>query len=82
LELSEHQEIHGLDATLGPYGPYRDWPPKTGADEGNQGILGAPARDTTEVESGHVDPITGEALTLLLHEGLPRDPKSNPTTEV
>jgi hypothetical protein len=29
---------HGPNATLGPYGPYRDWPPKTGADADNQGV--------------------------------------------
>jgi hypothetical protein len=82
LELHEHQAIHGPDATLGPYGPNRDRPPKTSADEGDQGVPGAPARDTTDVESGHMDPVTGEALAPLLHEGSPRDSTANPTTEV
>jgi hypothetical protein len=70
------------DATLGPYGPYRDWPLKTGADEGDQGVPGAPAHDTTNIESGHVDPVTSEALAPLLREGSPRDPTANPTTKV
>jgi hypothetical protein len=73
---------HGPDATLGPYGPYRDWPPKTGVDADEQGIPGAPARETADTEGGRVDPVTGEALAHLRHEGSPRDPTADPTAEV
>jgi hypothetical protein len=82
LELHEHRTTHGPDATLGPYGPYRDWPPKTGADADEQGIPGVPVRETADVEGGLVDPMTGETLAPLRHEGLPRDPPADPTAEV
>jgi hypothetical protein len=82
LELCEHRATHEPDATLGPYGPYRDWPPKTGAIADDQGVPGAPARETTDTEGGLVDLVTGEALTPLQHEGLPRDPTTDPTAEV
>jgi hypothetical protein len=65
---------HGPDATLGPYGPLRDWPPKTSDDAVDQGFPGAPVREAPRVEGGLVDPITGEALAPLRHEELPRDP--------
>jgi hypothetical protein len=64
------------------YGPYRDWPPKTRAVVDDQGVPGAPARETTDVEGGLVDPVTDEALAPLWHEGLPCDPTANPTVEV
>jgi hypothetical protein len=82
LELREHRATHGPDATLGPYGPYRDWPPKTGAGADDQGVSGAPARETTDNESSLVDPVTGEALAPLRHEGSPRDPTVDPIAEV
>jgi hypothetical protein len=82
LELREYQAIHGPDATLGLYGPYRDWPPKTGASDDDQGVPGAPARETVDVEGGHVDPVTGEALAPLRHEGSPRNQATKPNTEV
>jgi hypothetical protein len=73
LELREHRATHGPDATLGPYGPLRDRPPKTSDDAVDQGIPGAPVREAPGVEGGLVDPVTGEALAPLHHEGLPRD---------
>jgi hypothetical protein len=82
LELCEHRAKHGPDTTLGPYGPYRDWPPKTGADADNQGVPGAPAREAADAEGDLVDPVTGEALSPLQLEGLPRDPTADPTAEV
>jgi hypothetical protein len=79
LELREHQAIHGPNATLGPYGPYRDWPSKTGADNDDQGVPRAPARKTVDVESGHADPVTSKALAPLRHEGSPPIRPVNPT---
>jgi hypothetical protein len=78
LELREHRATHGPDATLGLYGPFRDWPPKTRDDAVDQGVPGAPVREAPRVEGGLVDPVTGEALALLRHKGLPRDPASDP----
>jgi hypothetical protein len=82
LELREHRITHRPDATLGPYGPYRDWPPKTAAGADDQGVPGALARETADTEGGLVDPVTGEALAPLQHEGLPCDPTADPTAEV
>jgi hypothetical protein len=82
LELREHRATHGPDATLRPYGPYRDWLPKTGAGVDDLGIPRAPARETADAEGGLVDPVTGEALAPLRHEGSPRDSTADPTTEV
>jgi hypothetical protein len=79
LELCEHRATHGPDATLGPYGPFRDWPPKTSDDAVDQGIPGAPVREAPGVEGGLVDPVTGEALAPLRHEGLPQDSAPDPT---
>jgi hypothetical protein len=82
LELREHRAKHGPDATLGAYGSYQDWPPKTGGEVDDQGVPGAPGREATDVEGGPVDPVTGEALAPLHHEGLPRNPAANPNAEV
>jgi hypothetical protein len=79
LELREHRATHGPDATLGPYGPFRDWPPKTSDAAVDQGVPGAPVRKAPRVEGDLVDPVTGEALAPLRHEGSPRDPASDPT---
>jgi hypothetical protein len=68
LELREHRVTHGPDATLGPYGPLRDWPPKASDDAVDQGVPGAPAREGPRDEGGLVDPVTGEALAPLRHE--------------
>jgi hypothetical protein len=78
LELREHRATHGPDATLGPYGPLRDWPPKTGDDAVDQGVRGAPVCEAPRVEGGLVDPVTGKALAPLRHEKLPRDPALAP----
>jgi hypothetical protein len=78
LELREHHATHGPDATLGSYGPLRDWPPKTSDDAVDQGVPGAPVREAPRVEGGLVDPVTGEVLAPPRHQGLPRDPASNP----
>jgi hypothetical protein len=59
-----------------------DWPPKTGADADNQGVPGAPAREAADAKGDLVDPVTGEALSPLQLEGLPRDPTADPTAEV
>jgi hypothetical protein len=72
LELREHRATHGPDATLGPYGPYRDWSSKTSDDAVDQGIPGA-VREVPGVEGGLVNPVSGEALAPIRHEGLPRD---------
>jgi hypothetical protein len=77
LELREHRATHGPDATLGSYGPFRDWPPKTSDAAVDQGVPGAPVREAPRVEGGPVDPMTGEALAPLRHEGLPWDPTSD-----
>jgi hypothetical protein len=74
LELREHRVTHGPDTTLGPYRPYRDWPPKTSDDVVDQGIPGAPVREASNAEGGLVDPVTGEALAPLHHEGCPMTP--------
>jgi hypothetical protein len=60
--------MHGPDATLGPYGPLRDWPPKASDDAVDQGVPGAPAREGPRDEGGLVYAITGEALAPLRHE--------------
>jgi hypothetical protein len=78
LELHEHRATHGPNATLGPYGPYRDWPPKKNDDAVDQGIPGAPNREASNAEGGLVDSVTGEALAPLHHEGLPRDSAPGP----
>jgi hypothetical protein len=78
LELREHRAAHGPDATLGPYGPLRDSSSKTSDDAIDQGVPGAPVREAPGVEGGLVDPMTGEALAPLRHEGLPRDPAPDP----
>jgi hypothetical protein len=39
LELHEHRATHGPDATVGSYGPLRDWPPKTSDDAVDKGYL-------------------------------------------
>jgi hypothetical protein len=82
LDLREHRATHGPDATLGPYGPYRDWPLKTRADANDQGIPGAPVCEVSNAEGGLVDPMTGKALAPLRHEGLPRDSTVDPAAEV
>jgi hypothetical protein len=82
LVLCEHRATHGPDATLGPYGPYQDWPPKTGADANDQGVPGTPVREASTRDGGLVDPVTGEALVPLRHEGLPRDAAADPAAEV
>jgi hypothetical protein len=82
MELRAHRAIHGADATLGPYGPYRSWPPKPSVEEGEAEVPGAPARETVNDEGMHVDPFTGETLAPLQHEGSPPDPAGNPTSEV
>jgi hypothetical protein len=74
LELREHRATHGPDTTLAPYGPYRDWLPKTWADADDQGVPRAPARETADTEGGLVDRVTGEVLAPLRHEGSSRDP--------
>jgi hypothetical protein len=82
LELWEHRAKHGPDATLGPYGPYRDWPPKTGGEVDDQGVPGAPGLEAADVEGDLIDPVTDEALAPLHHEGSPRDPAADSTAEV
>jgi hypothetical protein len=82
LELHEHRATHGPDTTLGPYGPYRDWPPKTGAGADDQGVPRAPVREAANAEGGLMDPVTGEALAPLCHEELPRDSTTDPAAEV
>jgi hypothetical protein len=78
LELREHRSTHGPGTTLGPYGPFTDWPPRTSDDAVDQGVPEAPVCEAPRVEGGLVDPVTGEALAPLRHEGLPRDTASNP----
>jgi hypothetical protein len=73
---------HGPDVTLGPYGPYRDYPPKTGAGADYQGAPGALVRETAAGEGALVDPVTGETLAPLHHEELPHNPVAAPTAEV
>jgi hypothetical protein len=78
LELREHRTTHGSDATLGSYGPLRDWPLKTSEDVVDQGVPGAPVREAPRVEGGLVDPVTDEALAPLRHKELPQDPAPTP----
>jgi hypothetical protein len=68
--------------TLGPYGPYRDWPPKTGAGADDHGIPRAPVCETTASEGVLADPVTDETLAPLRHKELPRNPIADPTAEV
>jgi hypothetical protein len=82
LELREYRATHGPDATLGPYGPYRDWPPKTGVGADDQGVPGAPVREASNAEGGLMDLVTGEALAPLRYEGLPRDSTADPVAKV
>jgi hypothetical protein len=65
LELREHRATHGLEATLGAYGPPRDWPPKANDDAPEQTVPEAPVREAPQDESVQVDPVTGEALAPL-----------------
>jgi hypothetical protein len=65
LELREHRAAHGPDATLGPYGPPRDWSPRASDDATEQAIPGAPVREVPQDEGGQVDPVTGEAFAPL-----------------
>jgi hypothetical protein len=82
LELREHRATHRPDATLGPYGPYRDWPPKTGAGANDQGVPRAPVREAANTEGGLMDPVTGEVMAPLRHKELPRDSTADPAAEV
>jgi hypothetical protein len=63
LELRKHQEIHGTDATLGPYGPYRDWPLKAPTDAASDKVPATPIRDST-VEEGATKTLSLEKLLL------------------
>jgi hypothetical protein len=65
LELREHRATHGPEATLRPYGPPRDWPPKANDDAPEHAVPGAPVREAPQDESGQVDPVTGDALAPL-----------------
>jgi hypothetical protein len=65
LKLREHRAAHGPDATLGPYGPPRDWPSKANDDAPEQAVPRAPVREAPQDEGGPVDPVTGEALAPL-----------------
>jgi hypothetical protein len=65
LELREHRAAHDPEATLGPYGPLRDWPPKANDDAPEQTVPGAPVREAPQGESVQVDPVTREALAPL-----------------
>jgi hypothetical protein len=65
LELREHRATHGPEATLGPYGPPRDWPPKANDDAPEQTVPRAPVREGPQDKSVQVDPVTREALAPL-----------------
>jgi hypothetical protein len=65
LELREHHATHGPEATLGPYEPPRDWPPKAKDDAPGQAVPRAPVREAPQGEGGQVDPVTEEALAPL-----------------
>jgi hypothetical protein len=80
--IARTPSFNGPDATLGPYGSYRDWPPKTGGDKVDQGVPGAPARETVDDDGQHADPVTGEALAFLQHEGSPQNQIGCSNTEV
>jgi hypothetical protein len=82
MELRTHRAVHGEDATLGPFGPYRTWPPKCSIEDGEEEVPGAPAREAIIGEGVHMDPVTSENLAPLQHEGSPRDPTANPNSEV
>jgi hypothetical protein len=81
MELHTHRVVHGADATRGPYGPDRAWPPKRNIDDGEAEVPGSLARETITDEGVHTDPVTGEKLAPLQHEGLPRNPSANPNPE-
>jgi hypothetical protein len=82
MELRAHRAVHGADATLGPYGPYRTWPPKQNVEDGEEKVPGAPMCETITDEGVHADPVTGENLDPLQHDGSPRDPATKPNSEV
>jgi hypothetical protein len=54
--------MHGANATLGPYGPYRDWSPKADGDDAEATVPNAPVRDAADTEKDIQDPVTGETL--------------------
>jgi hypothetical protein len=61
--------VHSANATLGPYGPYRDWPPKTDGDDVEAAVPNAPARDAADTEKDMKGLVTGKTLDPLQHEG-------------
>jgi hypothetical protein len=65
MELRAHRAVHEADATPGPYGPYRAWPPKRNDDDGKSEVPRAPTREMITDEGVHADPITGEKLAPL-----------------
>jgi hypothetical protein len=52
------------------------------AEDGEAEVPGAPAHQTITNEGMHADPVTGENLAPLQHEGLPQDPAAEPNSEV
>jgi hypothetical protein len=73
---------HGAEATLGPYGSYRDWPLKSSTFEGETVVPRAPVREAVNTEGEQIDPVTGEALAPLQHEGSPPNPTVDLDLEV
>lgn len=65
MELRKHREIHGADATLGPHGLYREWPPKATTEIDGVVVPGAPVRAPTSEGGGDKDPITRETFSAL-----------------
>jgi hypothetical protein len=57
--------VHDAEATIGPFGPYRSWPPKPSVDEGETVIPGAPVLEVASIERERVDLVTGKTLALL-----------------
>jgi hypothetical protein len=80
MELRAHWAVHGVDATLRPYGPYRTWPPKPIIEESKAEIPGAPAREAMKGCTWIQSP--AKILLPCQPEGSPRDPAVNPNSEI
>jgi hypothetical protein len=74
--------VHNTEATLGPYGPYHDWPLKASGDEDKTVVPGAPIRDVANAKGDNKDLFTGETFAPLQHEGPLPNPTTDPTSEV
>jgi hypothetical protein len=74
--------VHGANATLGPYGPYRDWPPKADGEDAEAAAPNGLVRDVADAAQDIQDPVTGETLAPLQHEEQVPNSATDPPSEV